>query len=329
MIYIQSRSISKICNTLQNMKNYRFNSTVHSAKYSIVHLNNRGLIQVYGKDSPKLLQGLITNDINILDTSKNSSLYSMFLNAQGRCVYDVFLYPYMVNKNPGYLIECDVTQHESLLKYLKMYKLRSKVKFDINLEKKVYFIFGNDLKDLKWNPDLGDLYQDSRLSNFGFRMLSDRLLSKICDSVEGKEVSVDEYNKYRYENGLSEGEQETSNCIPLEHNLALINGVSFDKGCYVGQELVARTHYTGVIRKRITPIYFNETDHGVKAGAVIKNSKDKRMGKVIGVGEHNGIGLIRLSEYLNDTKFTVYEDNEVKSTVEISKPSWWPENFKY
>merc|ERR1712048_682220 len=78
--------------------------------------------------------------------------------------------------------------------------------------------------------------------------------------------NFDEYTKRRCKEGVCEGRTEHFGGMPLEYNAALMNGVSFNKGCYIGQELVARTHHTGVIRKRVMPIKLLQENDQLNGG---------------------------------------------------------------
>ena len=102
-----------------------------------------------------------------------------------------------------------------------------------------------------------------------------------------------------------------------------LHGVSFHKGCYLGQELTARTHHTGVIRKRILPLRLAED----LSDSVISNleehdvltDKGKKAGKLRRVEGRLGLGLLRLKETFGAERLTL---NGI--TVEASRPAWWP-----
>lgn len=303
-----------------------YSSVTHSR---ICHLKNRGMIHVHGKDSAKLLQGLITNDINHLERSTNI-LYSMFLNVQGRCVFDVFLYNSNGNEE-GYLIESDVKKQDQLLTYLKAYKLRAKVKFQI-CNKQIFFLYKLDVSENNLRLEsVNALYKDPRLMNLGYRLISEESIEKIQEIFNHElETDIHNYERYRYNIGLSEGSDETANCIPLEHNLALLNGVSFQKGCYIGQELVARINYVGIVRKRVMPITFSSSQHIIQKGNIIRNSGGKQVGKIIGVNQDKGIGLIRIRDCLKDS-LSLYctDDNSTKHDVQVHRPLWWPNDLEY
>lgn len=292
-----------------------------SASYKLASLSNRSVIQVAGRDSTKLLQGLITNDLNLLKNGK--SMYSMLLNTSGRVVYDLIFY--RANNDNEFLIECDAAEDKNVIELMKKYKLRSKVTFERRSDLSVSCIFNsscltNHHERLKAIPGC---FEDTRLTQCGFRILDSSFIPSISSLVE--EVALEDYTKHRYTIGISEGAVEVVNSIPLEHNLAWLNGVSFGKGCYIGQELVARTHHVGVIRKRLMPVIFSSdiNDNENISGTSVVNEKQKSVGKIIAHCGNVGIGLLRLKEVHAARTLSLNTGNNV-TEVSPFKPEWWP-----
>ena len=283
-------------------------------KKNIVPLKSRNVVSVHGKDSKKLLQGLVTNDVGLLDTGLVNCIYSMILSVHGRILYDVFLY----KDENGYLMECEAVVKDELVSYFNKYKLRSKVFIENRDDLNVYALLAPSssvYSDMMFNH----IIVDPRLPKLGYRCLSIKKLD------ENDFDDISHYTHYRYELGISEG-SEVVNGIPLEHNLALLNGVSFTKGCYVGQELVARAHHTGVIRKRVVPLLLSGI-HALSDGDTVCNEGDTRVGKLLGVSGKNAIGLMRLQE-----TFDVKTKLHIKGSdisVFAFKPCWWPKNLTY
>lgn len=153
--------------------------------------------------------------------------------------------------------------------------------------------------------------------------------------VEADEDTAEEnYLLWRMEKGVAEGPVEIpkGEAIPLEYNLAGLNAISFDKGCYIGQELVARTHHIGVIRKRLFPLKFSHDDgrdaENVVApkSAVIESGSQRKVGTVTSAVGSHGLGLLRLEEaFRNPGSLTIQDQKDVK--VEFSVPDWWPTNW--
>lgn len=227
----------------------------------LVALSSRRLISVSGPDSPKFLQGVITQ--NILQPSIAGS-YAAFLNATGRVLHDVFVYP-DVRGSPGesFLIEVDAAEALRLERHIKRYKLRAK--FAVRLldpgEVTVWQGWddsGSHSTALDADHEPRDPHQlvhlrDPRAPRLGYRMLTEGGR----EPAVGLERAADEdvYRVRRYLMGVPEGQSEIlrENALPLEGNLDVMGAIDFRKGCYVGQELTIRTKHRGVVRKRVLP----------------------------------------------------------------------------
>uniref|UniRef100_A0A0D9WLH5 CAF17 C-terminal domain-containing protein n=1 Tax=Leersia perrieri TaxID=77586 RepID=A0A0D9WLH5_9ORYZ len=149
-----------------------------------------------------------------------------------------------------------------------------------------------------------------------------------------KEADERHYLLWRIENGVAEGSTEIpkGEAIPLEYNFAGLNAISFEKGCYIGQELIARTHHRGVIRKRLMPLVFvdengEELEQAVAPGSeVVDKESGKKIGTVNTALGSRGMGLLRLEEALKQNSSLVIKDNgDVR--VKAIKPDWWPSEW--
>ncbi|OMO75772.1 hypothetical protein CCACVL1_16046 [Corchorus capsularis] len=145
-----------------------------------------------------------------------------------------------------------------------------------------------------------------------------------------KETNEENYLQWRLEKGVAEGSTEIpkGEAIPLEYNFAGLNAISFDKGCYVGQELIARTHHRGVIRKRLLPMKFldnngKELEGRVAPGSeVINTTSSKKAGIVTTTLASHGMGVLRLDEaFKGSGSLTLEGQEDVK--VEAIRPDWW------
>lgn len=283
-------------------------------------LTTRRLISLHGHDAPHFLQGLTTQNIPSFGSpeihSGTQGFYSAFLNASGRVLHDVFIYPESRPEgqtDPGFLIEVDAEEVESLARHLKRYKLRAKVTVKVvdNGETQVWQAW-NDSTPANLLPRIGYIQtvcQDRRVEGMGTRLITSggRKLEMDADKVD-----VGSYKVRRVLMGVAEGQSEIlkESALPLECNMDYMNGIDFRKGCYVGQELTIRTRHTGVVRKRILPVqlYDSETrpetmEYRPDSGLMIPprdtnikqaHGKGRSTGKWLGGVGNIGLALCRL-----------------------------------
>lgn len=297
------------------MKLARLFSTTPLHKPKLELLSNRSLIKIKGDGMFDYCQGLMTNDIFRLKTEK--SLFTMLLNSKGRVLYDCLVY----NMDDHLLLECDKDASSDLTKYLKMYLLRRKLDINILDDTSVWVLFGTTPMHTECNSI--SVFSDPRLSVLGYRIISNKNLDIKNKISLGEWDCTITYQQWRFINGIVEGsELLKGQSFPLEMNCDYMNGISFNKGCYVGQELTARTHHTGVIRKRIMPLLFDETPTGLELNANIyiqSTSDTKRSpGKLRGFCENVGVGLLRIEDCLKAEKLIIG-----RFTAKTFIPNWW------
>lgn len=249
---------------------------------AFARLSARRLISLSGRDAAHFLQGLVTvNVTSKLQAQGGPGFYSAFLNASGRVLYDVFIYPVAGTRSwkeldtstseeeAGFLIEVDAKEVEALAGHLKRFKLRSKVKIRTVEEREwgVWALWGESLDTVNANGDsfstsagkepseriIGCV--DKRAPGMGRRLILPHSEDVVGIASKGKESSHEQYDLRRMLSGVPEGQTEIvkESALPQESNIDYMGGIDFRKGCYVGQELTIRTHHTGVVRKRILP----------------------------------------------------------------------------
>jgi tRNA-modifying protein YgfZ len=187
-------------------------------------LADRALLRLSGEDLRGFLQGLVTNDVAALAPDK--PLWAGLLSAQGKALFDFILWA----DGEDVLIDCEAEQAEALARRLTLYRLRRKIG-----------IARDDDLAVHWSPD-GDT--DPRLPSLGRRWLGPR-----GEAAEG-------WLAHRLGLGVTEGVAElgSGETLWLECNAAELNGVSFDKGCYVGQENTARMNWRQKVNRRLVVV---------------------------------------------------------------------------
>lgn len=323
------------------MKMFRYTQKLFKRLYCTAskqiteRLSHRSLIEVSGPDATPLLQGLITNDLTDLSLLKSGCVYGMFLNNKGRILYDTIVYK--TDQSNGYLVEVDKSVAVAVCKHLVIYKLRKDVtvrNVDDSYELWVRFDpsdvpnYGTVPIKAKHTEIEFDEKEIARMYSFGdprLPVLGQRLINCVHKSNEFfNNVKAVAYRHLRYRIGIAEGVDELppGNCFPLEANCDYLNGVSFDKGCYLGQELTARSHHTGVIRKRYMPFFITSdlSEASITFDDPVK-TESKSVGKVRGYDTCSGlgIGLLRIENVLNNKIFIN------RTNVQTLVPFWWPQ----
>ena len=215
-----------------------------------IPLANRGVVRISGDDRTDFLQGLLTNDVTAL--TAESSIYAALLTPQGKILHDLFL----AASEDALLLDVEAARLPDLLLRLGRYRLRAKVAFeDIGERFQVLALPGGAPEfDLPARPGAsrpqggGVAMVDPRHSALGLRLLVPR-----NEAAAGR---IEEYDRLRLSLGVGDGSQDFGEgaMLALEANLDSLNGVSWTKGCYVGQEVTARCRYRGLIRRRLRPV---------------------------------------------------------------------------
>ena len=261
----------------------------------IAYLADRGTIAVTGPDAIKLLQGLVTNDIATLETKPDdvafaaAAAHAGLLSPQGKILFEFFC----VRTLDGFVLDVASDKATELAKRLTMYKLRAAVDIKaVSDDYQVLALWGKDA--CSSGPTTGTVaFRDPRHADLGTRILAEaRFATDIASATNGTKATADNYHAHRIALGVPEGgkDYEFGDAYPHEANFDLFNGVSFTKGCYVGQEIVARMQHKTVVRKRIIKIEAAET---LRSGADILLG-DVAVGRVGSVAGHNALAMLRL-----------------------------------
>ncbi|HQX27348.1 MAG TPA: folate-binding protein [Alphaproteobacteria bacterium] len=196
-------------------------------------LKNRGLVTVSGPDARKFLQDIVTNDINLLDAQP--SVYACLLSPQGKFLHDFFI----TEKDGALLLECEGgIRAQDLSSRLSKYKLRANVKIECVENISVYSIPSSS------GLTGGSIYPDPRNAELGFRAFEKPALP---------EQPFEIWDALRISLTIPDGSRDLviDKSALDEGRIDKLNGVSYDKGCYVGQELTARMHHRGLGKKHL------------------------------------------------------------------------------
>ena len=228
---------------------------------SYVLLDDRGVLEITGADRVTFLQGLVSNDVRKL--SPSHALYAAFLTPQGKYLHDFFL----VARGERILLDGERTRLPDLLRRLSMFKLRAKVALvDVSDKLAVAVAFGADANgklglggDAGAAAPFGDgiAYTDPRVADLGVRLILPRDGAERALEATGLAHAVPEhYDQLRLSLGVPNGSRDLTveKAVLLEAGFDELHGVDWDKGCYMGQELTARTKYRGLIKKRLMPV---------------------------------------------------------------------------
>ena len=243
--------------------------------------SNSQFLSIEGEDSNEFLQNLITNDIN--KCSEDNIIYSCLLSPQGKFLSDFFIFI----KDEKYLIETHSFFYEKLLKKLNLYKLRSKVHINEVNNLHSYSVFGDLQKDL----DTVIFNSDPRNKNIGLKLIHLKKNPEILDSLN--EINEEKYHQILIQNTvpLSHYDLEENKSLLLENNFENLNSISWDKGCYVGQEITARMKYRALLKKKI---YSLEIIQGSPLiGQVIKDDENE-FGKIISIKNDSVLAMLKI-----------------------------------
>jgi folate-binding protein YgfZ len=201
-------------------------------------LADRALIRVSGEDGRGFLQGLVTQDVALVQLG--APLWAGLLTAQGKALFDFILW----GDGDDVLIDCEADQREALVRRLSIYRLRRKIVIEA-IEGGVH-----------WSREAGRGVADPRLAELGFRWLGE---------AGGEAASG--WLEHRLRLGVTEGVGElgSDKTLWLECNAAELNGVSFSKGCYVGQENTARMNWRAKVNRRLVVAPLGEAGEWTRA----------------------------------------------------------------
>jgi hypothetical protein len=182
-------------------------------------LTDRTIVRLSGEDVRGFVQGLVTSDV-----SGPLPVWAGLLTPQGKCLFDFLVW----DGGDDLLLDCEASAADDLIKRLSIYRLRRQI-----------VIERDDSLAVHWSPEQGQGVADPRLAALGNRWLA----------AAGEPASG--WLEHRLRLGVCEGGGELGDLLWLECNAAELNGVSFTKGCFVGQENTARMNWRHKVNRRL------------------------------------------------------------------------------
>jgi tRNA-modifying protein YgfZ len=250
-------------------------------------LPDRGVVKVSGEVARNFLNGLVTTDV--AELKPGLAKFGALLTPQGKIIVDFLITEAPAGHGGGFLFDCPRALAQALTDKLRFYKLRAKVMVE-NLSDSLGVIAA-------WGgtpamqPDL--TFADPRAPVMGYRILAPQdLAGKVAALIGANLVESGAHEAQRIACGVPRGGLDFiyGDAFPHETNMDRLHGVDFDKGCYVGQEVVSRMQHRGTARTRTVKIILDgpspETGASILAG-------DKPVGTIGSTADNKGLALVR------------------------------------
>ncbi len=259
---------------------------------SAVMLEDRGVLAVGGAEWRDFLQNLVSNDLDLL--SRDKAIYAALLTPQGKYLFDFI----MIERENGVLLDTDRNRLPDLLRRLMMYKLRADVTLEDESDQWQVAALLDPADGLSEAPgacseqDGAILLNDPREPALGGRALIPA--GTTLEDLGYETVDLARYEARRIALGVpaSGGDLIIDKTLLMEADFERLNGVSFTKGCYIGQELTARTKHRGNVRRRLYPVSIDaEVDHGTEV-----TLEGKSVGEIRTVAGQRAIALLRIED---------------------------------
>ena len=288
-------------------------------------LPERGVVKVIGDDARRFLNGLASNDIGKVAPGRPS--FAALLTPQGKIIVDFIVAEAAPEDGGGFFLDCPRALTSALVEKLNFYKLRAKVTIeDLSDALGVMAVW-----DGTGDSEYGLCYADPRLAALGWRiMLPPNLAAEAAGDLAATLTDAAAYDAHHIALGVPRGGSDFSygDTFPHEADMDQLAGVDFDKGCYIGQEVVSRVEHRASARNRVVPIAF---DRFAPIPGLPVTAGDKNLGMIGSASNGRGLALLRLDRVAdalaNTTPLTCGG-----ITIQLVKPAWatfpWPGETK-
>ena len=212
-------------------------------------LVGKGFIQIDGEEAAPFLQTILTTNIDKISADGCSP--GALLTPQGRVLHDMMIYCGLASANASshFIIEADETGLADLFTRLRRYRLRRSVSLQIIEDMTIWLCWGAPI-------NIEGVYHDPRHQSLGYRWLGSRDTAPPFNEI-ATFGEITGWHALRIAAGVPEGPIDLTpeRALMLEAGLDRLGAVDFEKGCYIGQEVTARTHYRGLVKRRLVPLH--------------------------------------------------------------------------
>lgn len=266
---------------------------------TFAQLTDRAVLAVSGEDAQTFLQGLISNDIRKVTPA--SPVFAALLSPQGKYLFEFFI----IEHEGTLLLETDKARLPDLIKRLSMYKLRAKVAFE---EKKDWQVAANWGAERMVSTESSVVFDDPRHPQLGQRLL--------MPSTSAAGMNAGDYELHRLSLGIPEGGRDLvpDRSILLEFGYDHLNAIDFNKGCYVGQEVTARSKHRAILHKYVHCV---TADSPLPPAGTPVTDNGRELGEMRSSRGNTGLALLRTGDAALSTLLMA---GDVK--IHASLPRW-------
>ncbi len=283
----------------------------------------RGVIEVTGEDRVEFLQGLVSNDV--AKAAPNRAIYAALLTAQGRYLFDFFI----IALGDALYLDTEASRLADLQRRLSIYKLRARVALGNASERFAVAVAWGDGTAQALGLDGagaakefagGAAYIDPRLAALGARFLLPREKSDAPAQAGFAASDADAYDRHRLALGVPDGTRDLTpeKALPMESGFDEMNGIDWQKGCYMGQELTARMKYRALVKKRLMPVAIEGAAVAPGTGITQDGSE---AGEMLSARDGRGLALLRL-EAVEAAQNSGADLKAGAALIHPEKPSW-------
>jgi hypothetical protein len=254
-------------------------------------LPERGVVKIAGADARHFLNGIVTNDVG--EAGLGAARFAALLTPQGKIVVDFIAVEAAPEDGGGFLLDCPKALADTLVDKLTFYRLRAKVTIE-DLSDALGVMAVWDTQGQGAETDYGRCYADPRLPALGTRIIvPPELAAEAAADLGATLADAESYDAHRIALGVPRGGQDFIylDAFPHEADMDQLAGVDFDKGCYIGQEVVSRVEHRSSARNRIVPVVF---DGAAPLPGLEVLAGDKPVGVMGSGAQGRGLALLRL-----------------------------------